>query len=197
MLCENTPTLETDRLILRKFTEDDLEAYFSIMSDEKANRFLPWFPVKTIGEAKEDLQKKYLDQYEKTSAYQYAICLKKDNIPIGYCGFSGPESCDVGYGLKTEFWHKGIVTEAAAALLRRIQNAGYPYVTATHDIQNPRSGNVMKKLGMTYKYSYVEQWQPKNIPVTFRMYQLNFDGNDSRTYMEYWNRYENHFIEDL
>ncbi len=197
MLCENTPTLETDRLILRKFTEDDLEAYFSIMSDEKANRFLPWFPVKTIEEAKEDLQKKYLDQYEKKSAYQYAICLKKDNIPIGYCGFSGPESCDVGYGLKTEFWHKGIVTEAAAALLRRIQNAGYPYVTATHDIQNPRSGNVMKKLGMTYKYRYVEQWQPKNIPVTFRMYQLNFDGNDSRTYMEYWNRYENHFIEDL
>lgn len=197
MLCENTPTLETDRLILRKFTEDDLEAYFSIMSDEKANRFLPWFPVKTIEEAKEDLQKKYLDQYEKKSAYQYAICLKKDNIPIGYCGFSGPESCDVGYGLKTEFWHIGIVTEAASALLRRIQDAGYPYVTATHDIQNPRSGNVMKKLGMTYKYSYVEQWQPKNIPVTFRMYQLNFDGNDSRTYMEYWNRYENHFIEDL
>lgn len=197
MLCENTPTLETDRLILRKFTEDDLEAYFSIMSDEKANRFLPWFPVKTIEEAKEHLQKKYLDQYEKKSAYQYAICLKKDNIPIGYCGFSGPESCDVGYGLKTEFWHIGIVTEAASALLRRIQDAGYPYVTSTHDIQNPRSGNVMKKLGMTYKYSYVEQWQPKNIPVTFRMYQLNFDGNDSRTYMEYWNRYENHFIEDL
>ena len=48
-----------------------------------------------------------------------------------------------------------------------------PYITATHDINNPRSGEVMKKLGMKYQYSYKEQWQPKDILVTFRMYQLN------------------------
>lgn len=53
----------------------------------------------------------------------------------------------------------------------------------------------MKKLGMSYRYSYVEQWQPKNIFVTFRMYQLNFDKNDERVYMEYWNSYDNHFVE--
>ena len=52
----------------------------------------------------------------------------------------------------------------------------------------------MKKLGMTYKYSYLEQWQPKNIPVTFRMYQRNFDEN-AQTYMEYWNKYQEHFVE--
>lgn len=45
----------------------------------------------------------------------------------------------------------------------------------------------MKKLGITYKYSYVEQWQPKDISTTFRMFQLNFDGNEEQTYMEYWN----------
>lgn len=33
----------------------------------------------------------------------------------------------------------------------------------------------MKRLGMVYQYSYMEQWQPKDIPVTFRMYQMNFD----------------------
>ncbi len=54
----------------------------------------------------------------------------------------------------------------------------------------------MKKLGMSYKYSYVEQWQPKDIPVTFRMYQLNFDGYEERTYMEYWNKYKEHFVEN-
>ena len=41
----------------------------------------------------------------------------------------------------------------------------------------------------------MEQWQPKNIPVTFRMYQLNFGGNDGRVYDTYWNKYENHFVE--
>lgn len=196
MIYENTPTIETDRLVLRKFTENDLYAYFSIMSDEKANQFLPWFVVKTMEEANELLHKNCLDEYQKEVAYRYAICLKKDNIPIGYCGFSGTENNDIGYGLKTEFWYKGIVTEAAAALTKQIKNAGYPYITATHDINNPRSGEVMKKLGMSYKYSYAEQWQPKNIPVIFRMYQLNFDGNNNRTYMEYWNKYENHFIEE-
>ena len=62
---------------------------------------------------------------------------------------------------------------------------GIPYITATHDIKNPRSGNVMKRLGMLYQYSYKEQWQPKNILTTFCMYQLNFDGQDKRVYKSY------------
>lgn len=72
---------------------------------------------------------------------------------------------------------------------------GLSYVTATHDANNPRSGHVMKRLGMVYQYSYVEQWQPKDIPVTFRMYQLNFDGQSGRVYKAYWNRYPSRFIE--
>ncbi len=108
---------------------------------------------------------------------------------------SESESHDFGYGLKKEFWHRGIVTEAAKAVMKKIIDAGYPYITATHDVNNPRSGEVMKKLGMVYKYSYVEQWQPKDIPVTFRMYQLNFDGKEERTYMEYWDKYADHFVE--
>ena len=55
----------------------------------------------------------------------------------------------------------------------------------------------MKKLGMKYQYSYEEQWQPKNILVTFRMYQLNLDGNEERVYKKYWNMYKKHFIEEL
>ena len=53
----------------------------------------------------------------------------------------------------------------------------------------------MRKVGMKYCYSYEEQWQPKNFPVIFRMYQLNFNGNDNFVYKKYWNMYSNHFIE--
>lgn len=53
----------------------------------------------------------------------------------------------------------------------------------------------MKKIGMTYRYSYEEMWQAKNILVVFRLYQLNFDGNEDRVYKKYWNKYSNHFIE--
>lgn len=55
----------------------------------------------------------------------------------------------------------------------------------------------MKAVGMSYKYSYEELWQPKNFLVVFRMYQLNFDGNEERIYKGYWDRYENHFVENI
>lgn len=49
-----------------------------------------------------------------------------------------------------------------------------------------RSGGVMRNVGMKYPYSYEEQWQSKNILVTFRTYQLNLDSNESRVYKKYW-----------
>lgn len=192
---ENTPTIQTERLILRKFNENDSAYLLEILSDKEMNSFLPWFPLKNMDEANTFLKDEFSDYYHKASGYRYAVCLKEDNKPIGYVWLSDDESHDFGYGLKKEYWHKGIVTEASKAIVKRIKDSGYPYITATHAVKNPRSGEVMKKLGMTYKYSYVEQWQPKDIPVTFRMYQLNFDGND-RTFMKYWNKYSNHFIED-
>lgn len=104
-------------------------------------------------------------------------------------------ACNFGYGLRSEFRHKGIVFEAAQAVVFRLKADGAFFITATHDVNNPRSGAVMKRLGMTYRYSYEEQWQPKDIPVIFRMYQLNFNEGDTFVYDEYWNRSENRFIE--
>ena len=48
---ENTPTLLTPRLILRRFTPEDAPALFALLRDEEVNTFLPWFPVKTLEEA--------------------------------------------------------------------------------------------------------------------------------------------------
>lgn len=192
----NTPTLETERLILRKFTPDDLKALFDIYSDEEVNTFLPWFPLKTLEEARTFYEERYGKKYEQEKAYNYAICLKTDNIPIGYIEVSMEDSYDLGYGLRKEFWQKGIVTEAGKAVVEQLKKDGIPYITATHDVKNPRSGEVMKKLGMKYQYSYEEQWQPKDLLVTFRMYQLNLDGDESRVFKKYWDMYEVHFVEN-
>lgn len=48
----NTPTLETDRLILRRFSEEDINALFLILKNEEVNTFLPWYPVKSIDETR-------------------------------------------------------------------------------------------------------------------------------------------------
>ena len=105
------------------------------------------------------------------------------------------EHHDFGYGLRKEFWYQGIMTEAGKAVVAQVKKDGLPYITATHDRNNPRSGGVMKNIGMKYQYSYEEQWQPKDIIVTFRMYQLNFDEREDRVYQKYWDNSNIHFIE--
>lgn len=188
----NTPEIETERLILRKFTPQDVEAFHTIMRDRETNTYLPLFPARSQAEA--FLHDAYLRAYDGPIGFRYAICLLSDNVPIGYAAVADNDSHDLGYGLRREFWHKGIVTEACGVIVGEMRKAGLPYITATHDINNPRSGNVMRKIGMTYCYSYHERWMPKDIMVTFRMYQLNLDGRD-RVYLKYWMRYPGHFVE--
>lgn len=193
----NTPLLETERLILRRFREEDMEALLAIYGDEEANIFLPWFPIHSISQASELFEKSYRDTYRAKRGYAYAVCLKSDNIPIGYIHVNMDESHDLGYGLRREFWHRGIATEACRAVIEQLEKDGIEYVTATHDVENPRSGQVMKRLGMQYCYSYEEQWQPKDKRVIFRLYQLNLDGRDERVYRRYWTESERRFVEEL
>lgn len=194
---ENTPEIRTSRLLLRRFTPEDAEAFYQIMSDKEVNTFLPWFPMQSLEEAAAFLQEKYLKSYEKPEGFRYAVCFLNENVPIGYVNVDEGKSHDLGYGLRKEYWHQGIVTEVCLSLISLLKEAGISYITATHDRNNPRSGKVMKKIGMTYRHSYEEQWQPKNIRVTFRMYQLNLDGQEGRVYQEYWDKYPNHFIEEI
>ena len=193
----NTPTLKTNRLILRKFTDDDISALFDIYKDKEVNAYLPWFPLHSIQEAEALFETHYKAAYLSPIGYQYAICLKEDNIPIGYIKIDTDDSYDLGYGLRKEFWRRGIVSEAGKAIIAQVKKDRIPYLTATHDVNNLHSGYVLQSLGLDYKYSYKELWQPKNIPVIFRMYQLNLDGNTERIYLKYWNQYEEHFIEEL
>ena len=192
----NTPTLQTERLILRKFTWEDMEAMFDIFRDEEVNTFLPWFPVKSLEETGELFEERFQKAYSQPWGYQYAICLRTDNVPIGYASLSTDDSYDFGYGLRKEFWHWGIVTEAGRAVVEQVKKDGVPYLTATHDVNNPRSGGVMKQLGMKYQYSYEEHWMPKDFTVTFRMYQLNLDGREDRVYKKYWDQSQIHYIEE-
>lgn len=181
--------IATPRLILRKFTPEDLEALFALLQDEVVNTFLPWFPAKSQADA----EAFYLEKRE--NPYFFAICLRQGAAPIGYIKASDDESHDFGYALRREFWHQGITTEAGRALLEHLRGCGVPFVTATHDLNNPRSGGVMQNLGMKYCYSYEEMVQPKNFPVIFRMYQLNLDGKNHPVYDKYWNQSPHHFIE--
>lgn len=106
---------------------------------------------------------------------------------IGYIQKSEQDRQDMGYAVQRNYWHKGITSEAALCFIHYLKCCGIDYITATHDHKNRYSGKVMQKAGMQYQYSYEELWQPKNYPVIFRMYQLNFKENIP-VYDTYWNR---------
>ena len=116
----NTPTLTTERLTLRRFTEGDMAALFRILRDGTVNEFLPWYPVKDMAETKQFYEERYAAKYARPRAYAYAICLKGGG-PIGYINVDTEEPYDLGYGLLQGFWHRGIVTEAARAVIEQVK----------------------------------------------------------------------------
>lgn len=190
------PVLETARLRLRPFREGDARALFLLLSDPAVNAFLPMFPLQSEEEAQALLRRWGLDAHHAALCPRYAVCQKEEDVPVGYVQVGGGESRDLGYALRRELWGWGLVPEACRAVLEQLRRAGVPYVTATHDVNNPRSGQVLKKLGMRYCYSYEEQWQPKNFPVIFRLYQLNLDGAQGRVFRGYWEQAAVHFVEN-
>ena len=193
----NTPRLETHRLILRKFTEGDIGALYEILRDREVNTFLPWFPTERMEDAAAFFQERFAASYQKPQAYSYAVCLRRDNIPIGYVTLQMDDSYEMGYGLRKEFWHQGITTEAVRAVTEQAGRDHIPYLTAARDVNNPRSGAVMQAVGMQYQYSYEELVQPKGELVTFRLYQKNLDGAEGRVFRRYWDRSDVHFIESF
>ena len=122
--------------------------FYKLLSDREVNRFLPWFPVKSMEEAEQFLKERYLTVYEKEQGCAYVICLKETGKPVGYVDISGEESHDLGYGLARQYWNQGIVTEACQGLIESVRCGRMPYITATYDRENTASGRVMQKLGM-------------------------------------------------
>lgn len=189
----NTPTLETRRLILRRFTEGDVPDIYEILRDPKVNKFVP-VKLESMEDARRYFER-YEEVYRRPWGCDYGICLKDSGRVIGYIGVKTEEPWDLGYGLRPEYWRQGYVSEAARAVTAWLKEQGLPYVTATHDRENPASGRVMRAAGMTYRYTYHEHWDAGDRWVWFRMYQLDLNG-EHETYKGYWERFPEHMTEE-
>lgn len=184
--------IQTQRLTLRPFTAADFPAFMAIQQDPEVNPFLPWLMPQNEAEGLKLLHEQYLDQPDGEAL---AICVRITDHVIGYVHAEASEAHDLGYGLQRSSWGHGYMTEAAAALIAALPVRDYPFLTATHDVNNPKSGAVMQRLVMTHQYTYLEQWQPKDFPVHFRLYLLNRDGKQARQYLKYWQQATEHEVE--
>lgn len=152
-----TKKLETPRLILRRFTMEDAPAmYANWASDPEVTRYLTWPTHENVSVSAWVLGD-WTSHYGEENFYQWAI-VPKDNEdkPIGSIAAvrqnQKVESIEIGYCIGKNWWHQGIMSEALGAVVRFFfEEVGANRICAVHDPNNPHSGGVMKKCGMTYE----------------------------------------------
>ena len=153
---KGTQTIETSRLILRRAIREDAAPMFrNWASDPEVTKFLTW-PAHSSIAVSEMVIGSWLQEYEKESYYQWMIVLKELDEPIGSISVvrqnDRVEEAEIGYCIGSQWWHKGIMTEALSAVIEYLfTEVGMNRVAARHDPNNPHSGGVMRKCGMKYE----------------------------------------------
>ena len=149
-----TQTIETPRLMLRRATVDDAQAMFDHWaSDPQVTRYLMW-PAHTSTDLTRQVLQSWVNGYQQDNFYQWLIVPKDLGQPIGSISGMNPNdqlsSVEVAYCIGRPWWHQGLTTEALQGVLGYLfETCDFHRITAKHDTNNPHSGGVMKKCGMT------------------------------------------------
>lgn len=152
-----TQTIETDRLILRRFESSDAQAMFeNWASDSEVTTYLTW-PAHGDISVTETVLRDWAPQYANDNCYRWAITLKENgpqpigSIDVVYWDESGKVP-EIGYCMGKRWWHQGIMSEALGAVIDFLfDRVGVERIMAHHDVNNPHSGGVMRKCGMTFQ----------------------------------------------
>ncbi len=152
-----TQRIETERLLLRRFSIRDADAMFrNWASDPEVTKYLTW-PAHSSAEVSRAVLEDWVSSYAQENYYKCAIVLKaKGNDPIESISAMGMndeiDMIHVGYCLGRDWWRQGIMSEALHAVMDFFfDEVGANRIESRHDPRNPHSGMVMKKCGMQYE----------------------------------------------
>lgn len=151
-----TKKLDTARLVLRPFVKEDaLAMYRNWASDPEVTKFLSWSTYKSVEDAHTILNI-WIPQYADNTFYQWAIELKELREPIGSISVVNfddrVDMVEIGFCIGKAFWGQGIMTEAFRAVIDYLfGEVGVQRIEAGHDPNNPASGAVQRKCGLTYE----------------------------------------------
>ena len=153
---KGTIRIETERLILRPFAQEDAPAAFrNWMHDARVTKYLRWTPHRELSETETTLRR-WIEQYEQPDFYQWAIVPKELGEPVGTISVVDQEEraakLHIGYCIGVPWWGKGYTAEAFAALIPFFfDEVGAGRIEAQHDPNNPNSGRVMRKAGLRHE----------------------------------------------
>ena len=116
-------------------------------------KFMTWPPHNSADVSRMVLES-WVRDYSRPDFYQWAI--EFDGEPIGSISVNrvteDTEMVEIGYCIGKPWWHRGITSEALAAVIRFLfETVGVNRIQARHDVNNPNSGGVMRKCGMIYE----------------------------------------------
>ena len=146
----DTPTLQTERLVLRPVARDDAEDIFAYSKNPSVGRSAGWSPHRTI-----DDTYRFIEGIA-SSPHVFAIIEKESGQAIGTIGlikdtFRRNTDClMLGYALGEPWWGKGYATEAAFETIRYgFKDLGLALITCNHYLFNTRSKRVIERCGFT------------------------------------------------
>lgn len=153
---QGTVCIETKRLLLRPFTADDVQhAFDNWTSDSKVTEFLRW-PTHQDVAVTEQVLKDWIERYKDKTFYQWAIVLKEIDEPIGTISVVDMDErtskVHIGYCIGSKWWNKGYTSEAFLNLIPFFfQDVKAKRIESQHDPDNPNSGKVMEKCGLSFE----------------------------------------------
>lgn len=163
---KGTKTLYTKRLVLRRFTMEDVQPMFDTWAnDPRVTRFLTWEPHGTP-EVTGRLMAQWCADYEKPDNYNWAMEL--DGRLIGSIGVvrldERSQRADLGYCMAYDCWNHGLMPEACRAVIDYLfGEVGFHRLCICHAVKNPASGRVAQKCGLTYEGTMREfEWSPRD-----------------------------------
>jgi len=148
------PQIETNRLRLRPYTLDDLDALYSLWTDPGVRRYLFDNKILSREQVAADIQRSLVN-FETHGFGEWAVCLRGHDPLIGFCGlrFLGdPPEIELLYGIAPPYWGQGLATEAAMAVIRHgFEAHDLHRIIASVDVPNVASVRVLEKVGMTFE----------------------------------------------
>lgn len=164
--------LSTDRLVLRLWTEEDIERLTEIFAEPR----VWWFPSKR-GWRRDETQaflERRLTEWRQQGWGHWAV--EHDGVLIGFTGFALPTFLpevmpvpEIGWRFHPAWWGHGFATEAAsAALAYGFIHLGFPEVVSIYEPENAASGRVMERVGMALDRDTVHP----ELGIPLRVYRL-------------------------
>ena len=148
--------LETDRLIIREWSEMDLEDFFEYAKVDGVGQMAGWNPHTSIQESKTILE--MFIKGKKT----FALELKENHKVIGSLGletlslslsdeYENLVGREIGYVLSKDYWGKGLMPEAVNRVIKFcFEKENYDYLMCSHSVINSQSKRVIEKSGFRF-----------------------------------------------